>query len=119
MSTGCPCHPVGKHGRRLLYIRNMKWADRVAANFGGETVVAAGLFQRPAFHRDPTDGLIVRWPLNEIVGTWERPRPRSGPEFTDWDPDDIGTWDERIVMVADDDFAEWQREWLADNGRSG
>lgn len=48
------------------------------------------------------------------------PRPRSlDPEFTDWDPDDLDTWDERIVMVADDeDFAEWQREWLAENGRA-
>ena len=41
------------------------------------------------------------------------------PDFTDWDPDDMDTWDERIVMVADDeDFAEWQRDWLAENGRS-
>jgi hypothetical protein len=31
------------------------------------------------------------------------PRPRSlDPDFTDWDPDDMDTWDERIVMVADD-----------------
>lgn len=30
----------------------------------------------------------------------------------------VGTWDERIVMVADDeDFLEWQRDWLTDNGR--
>jgi hypothetical protein len=31
----------------------------------------------------------------------------------------VGTWDERIVMVADDeDFLEWQRDWLTDNGRA-
>jgi hypothetical protein len=30
----------------------------------------------------------------------------------------VGTWDERIVMVADDeDFLEWQRDWLTNNGR--
>jgi hypothetical protein len=47
------------------------------------------------------------------------PRPRSlDPDFTDWDPDDMDTWDERIVMVADDeDFLDWQRDWLAENGR--
>jgi len=191
----------------------MTWAQRVADHVGGETVVAAALFQRRgtaagavgdtlsigidpereapgfpsntilaatdtptlyAFHRDPTDGLIGRWPLDhvgarldaagsdlnrlDIVAFWELrlsfpdcasaafecakrsdeatatynviaagacdlaanlPRPRSlDPDFTDWDPDDLDTWDERIVMVADDeDFAEWQREWLADNGR--
>lgn len=45
--------------------------------------------------------------------TGNQPRPRS------WDPDGIGTWDERIVMVADDeDFAQWQREWLG-RQRSG
>jgi hypothetical protein len=46
-------------------------------------------------------------------------RPRSlDPDFTDWDPEDMSTWDERIVMFADDeDFLEWQRDWLADNGR--
>ena len=104
-----------------------------------------------AFHRDPRDGLIGRWPLGEvgakldaresnlnyleIVGMWELllsfpdgrsaafecakrnddckatchaiaagaaeltrnlPRPRSlDPDFTDWDPDDMDTWDER------------------------
>jgi hypothetical protein len=32
------------------------------------------------------------------------PRPRSlDPDFTDWDPDDMDTWDQRIVMVADDE----------------
>ncbi len=183
----------------------------MAGHVGGETVVAAGLFQRLgtaaaaggaieagshadparqapgfpantilavtdaaalyAFPRDPGDGLIGRWPLADvgarlnapesdldhfaIVAFWELtlgfpdgrsaafecakrsdesravcqaitaaasaltlnlPRPRSlDPNFTDWDPDDIDTWDERIVMVADDeDFAEWQREWLAE-----
>jgi hypothetical protein len=31
----------------------------------------------------------------------------------------VGTWDERIVMVAGDaDFADWQREWLAENTTS-
>jgi hypothetical protein len=47
------------------------------------------------------------------------PRPRSlDPDLTDWDPDDMDTWDERIVMVADDeDFLEWQRDWRAENGR--
>jgi hypothetical protein len=127
-----------------------------------------------AFHRNPADGLIGRWPLDqvgarlderesnwnhlEIVGTWELlltfpdgrsaafesskrdddcrttcrgiaagageltrnlPRPRSlDPDFTDWDPDDLGTWDERIVMVVDEeDFLEWQRDWLEENGR--
>ena len=191
----------------------MKCAERVAGHVNGETVVAAGLFQRRgtaatigdegglptgadpereapgfpsntilavtdaqalyAFHRDPRDGLIGRWPLGEvgakldaresnlnhleIVGTWELllsfpdgrsaafecskrnddckatchaiaagtgeltrnlPRPRSlDPDFTDWDPDDMDTWDERIVMVADDeDFLDWQRDWLAENG---
>jgi hypothetical protein len=140
----------------LLYIRSMKWVERVAGHVGTETVVAAGLFQRRgtsamiggesglpsgatpesaapgfpsntilavtdapalhAFHRNPTDGLIGRWPLGE-VGALSRnlPAPRSlDPEFTDWDPDDISTWDERIVMVADDDdFAEMRQEWLA------
>jgi hypothetical protein len=45
------------------------------------------------------------------------PRPRSlDPDLTDWDPEDMDTWDERIVMVADDeDFLEWQRDWLTDN----
>jgi hypothetical protein len=43
-------------------------------------------------------------------------RPQSlDPDFTDWR---MSTRDERIVMVADDeDFLEWQRDWLADNGR--
>jgi hypothetical protein len=172
----------------------MDCAERVAGHVDGATVVAAGLFQGRdapgfpsntilavtdtpalyAFHRDPRDGLIGRWPLGEvgakldaresnlnhleIVGTWELvltfpdgrsaafecskrnddckatcraiadgateltrnlPRPRSlDPEFTDWDPDDLDTWDERIVMVSDDeDFLKWQREWLAENGR--
>jgi hypothetical protein len=28
----------------------------------------------------------------------------------------MDTWDQRIVMVADDaDFLEWQRDWLAAN----
>jgi hypothetical protein len=47
------------------------------------------------------------------------PRPRAlDPDFTDWDPDDMDPWDERIVMVADDeDFLDWQRDWLAENGR--
>jgi hypothetical protein len=127
-----------------------------------------------AFHRDPHDGLIGRWPLGEvgakldaresnlnyleIVGMWELllsfpdgrstafecskrnddckatchaiaagaaeltrnlPRPRAlDPDFTDWDPDDMDTWDERIVLVADDeDFLDWQRDWLTANGR--
>jgi hypothetical protein len=59
-----------------------KWADRVADRVTGETVPAAGLFQRRgtgatigdegglpalyAFHRDPRDGLIGRWPLSEV-----------------------------------------------------
>jgi hypothetical protein len=44
------------------------------------------------------------------------PRPRAlDPDFTDWDPDDMDPWDERIVMVADDeDFLDWQRDWLAE-----
>ena len=128
-----------------------------------------------AFHRNPKDGTIGRWPLAgvgaklteresnwnflEVVGSWELrltfpdgrsgafesskrdedcrttcraiaagageltralPKPRSlDPTFTDWDPDDLDTWDERIVMVADDeDFLEWQREWLEENGRN-
>jgi hypothetical protein len=30
----------------------------------------------------------------------------------------MSTWDDRIVMVADDEaFLEWQRDWLGDNGR--
>jgi hypothetical protein len=33
--------------------------------------------------------------------THNLPRPRSlDPDFTDWDPDDIDRWDERIVLVA-------------------
>ncbi|HTI74158.1 MAG TPA: hypothetical protein VL634_04125 [Mycobacterium sp.] len=147
--------------------------EREAPGFPSNTILA--VTDTPAlyaFHRDPRDGLIGRWPLGdvgakldaresdlnrlEIIGTWELlltfpdgrsaafecskrsddctatcraiaagpgeltrnlPRPRSlDPDFTDWDPDDIDTWDERIVMVADDeDFLEWQREWLADN----
>ena len=150
--------------------------ERAAPGFPSNTILA--VTDGPvlyAFHRNPRDGLIGRWPLGdvgarldaresnlnylEIVGTWELlltfpdgrsaafecskrnddckatchaiasgaieltrnlPRPRSlDPEFTDWDPDDLDTWDERIVMVADDeDFAEWQREWLAENGRA-
>ena len=36
--------------------------------------------------------------------TRNRPRPRSlDPYFTDWDPEDMDTWDVRIVMVADDE----------------
>ena len=192
----------------------MTWAQRVAGHIGGESVVAAALFQRRgssamigdegglpsgaaseleapgfptntifavtdagtlyAFHRDPDDGQIGRWPLEEVsarleeresnwnffepVGTWELlltfpdgrsgafesanrdddckatcraiaagsrelarnlPKPRSlDPDFTDWDPDDLDTWDERIVVVADDeDFLDWQREWLEEHGR--
>jgi hypothetical protein len=184
----------------------MNCAERVAGHVNGETVVAAGLFQRRgtaaaigdegglpsgadpereapwfpsntilavidaqalyAFHRDPRYGLIGRWPLGEvgakldaresnlnhleIVSRWELllsfpdgrsaafecskgnddckatcraiaagaaeltrnlPRPRSlDPDFTDWD--------ERIVLVTEDeDFLEWQRDWLAENGR--
>ena len=147
--------------------------QREAPGFPSNTILAVtdgpALY---AFHRDPRDGLIGRWPLGdvgarldaresdlnhlEIVGTWELvltfpdgrsaafecsrrnddckatcraiadgaaelarnlPLPRSlDPGFTDWDPDDMDTWDERIVVVADDgDFLEWQREWLADN----
>jgi len=87
-----------------------------------------------AFHRDPRDELIGRWPLSEVgakldackatchaiaAGTAELtrnlPRPRSlDPDFTDWDPDDLDTWDERIVMVADDQDI---LDWLAENGR--
>jgi hypothetical protein len=30
----------------------------------------------------------------------------------------MDTWDERIVLVADDeDFLDWQRDWLTENGR--
>jgi len=30
----------------------------------------------------------------------------------------MDTWDGRIVMVADDeDFLDWHRDWLAENGR--
>jgi len=29
----------------------------------------------------------------------------------------LDTWEERIVMVADEDFAEWQQDWLAESGR--
>jgi hypothetical protein len=116
----------------------MTWAQRVAGHIGGESVVAAALFQRRgssamigdegglpsgaaseleapgfptntifavtdagtlyAFHRDPDDGQIGRWPLEEVgarleeresnwnffepVGTWELlltfPDGRSG-----------------------------------------
>ena len=46
-------------------------------------------------------------------------RPRSLDfDFTDWDPEGMSTWDDRIVMVADDEaFLEWQRDWLGDTGR--
>ncbi|WP_319452728.1 MULTISPECIES: hypothetical protein [unclassified Mycobacterium] len=147
-----------------------------APGFPSNTIFAvtdAGMLY--AFHKNPDDGLIGRWPLAEvgarleeresnwnhleIVGSWELlltfpsgrsgafesskrdedckatcraiaagageltrnlPKPRSlDPNFTDWDPDDIDTWDERIVMVADEaDFLEWQREWLEETGRS-
>ncbi|HVQ49364.1 MAG TPA: hypothetical protein VMS92_04885 [Mycobacterium sp.] len=30
----------------------------------------------------------------------------------------VVAWDERIVLVADDeDFVDWQRDWLPENGR--
>jgi hypothetical protein len=29
----------------------------------------------------------------------------------------MDTWDERIVLVGDDeDFLDWQRDWLTENG---
>ena len=147
-----------------------------APGFPSNTIFAltdAGMLY--AFHKNPKDGCIGRWPLAEvgaklderqsnwnhfeIVGSWELrltfpngrsgafesskrdedckatcraiaagagelprnlPKPRSlDPDFTDWDPDDIDTWDERIVVVAgDEDFLEWQREWLEENGRT-
>jgi hypothetical protein len=91
-----------------------------------------------AFHRDPRDGRVGGWALGEVGAklddctatcrviaggaaavTRNLPRPRSlDPDGTDWDPEHMDTWDERIVMVADDeDFLEWQRDWLTDNGR--
>lgn len=46
------------------------------------------------------------------------PGPRSlDPDFTDWDLDDMDTWDERIGMLADGEhFLDWPRDWLAGNG---
>jgi hypothetical protein len=72
----------------------MNCPDRVAGHGGGERVNAAEL-------------------------TRNLPRPRSlDPNFTDWDPEDMGTWDGRIVVVANDEnFLDWQRDWLAENGR--
>jgi hypothetical protein len=79
--------------------------------------------------------LIGRWPLGEVgakldaresslnyleivgnVGTAaEFPGRSLDPDFTDWDPDDMDTWDERIVLVADDeDFLDWRRDWLTE-----
>lgn len=45
------------------------------------------------------------------------PPPRSlDPDFTDWDPNDVDTWDERIVQIEDEaEFLEWQREWIDEN----
>jgi hypothetical protein len=47
------------------------------------------------------------------------PGPRSlDPDYNAWNPDDMDTGDERIVMIADDeDFLDWQRDRLAANGR--
>jgi len=30
----------------------------------------------------------------------------------------LDTWDERIVMVADEDFVQWRQDWLAESGRA-
>jgi hypothetical protein len=81
----------------------MNCAERVAGHVNGETVVAARR--------------VIAGGAAEV--TRNLPRPRSlDPDFTDWGPEDMDTWDERIVMVADDeDFLEWQRGWLTDNGR--
>jgi hypothetical protein len=56
--------------------------------------------------------------LQGDVSGHRRRRRSLDPDFTDWDPEDMDTRDERIVMVADDeDFLEWQRDWLTDNAR--
>jgi len=130
----------------------MTWAQRVAGHIGGESVVAAALFQRRgssamigdegglpsgaaseleapgfptntifavtdagtlyAFHRDPNDGQIGRWPLEEVGARLEE--RESNWNFFEL----VDTWDERIVVVVDDeDFLEWQREWLEEHGR--
>jgi hypothetical protein len=55
------------------------------------------------------------WPPGCSGGAAQRPRSLD-PDFTGWHPEDMDTWDQRIVMVADDaDFLEWQRDWLAAN----
>jgi hypothetical protein len=89
----------------------MNCPERVAGHVGAETVKAAGLFQRR--------GTAAAIAAGAAELTRNLPRPRSlDPDFTDWDPDDMDTWDERIVMVADDeDLLDWQRDWLAENGR--
>ena len=80
----------------------MTWAHRVAGHVGGERIVAA-------------------WEL--LLGF---PDGRSAAFECSKRNDDCKAVcraiaagaGERIVMVADDgDFADWQRDWPADNGR--
>jgi hypothetical protein len=89
--------PDARRGQnRAVHIQRMNCAGRVAGHVNGESRAIAG---------------------GAAAVTRNLPRPRSlDPDFTDWDPEDTDTWDERIVMVADDeDFLEWQRDRLTDN----
>jgi hypothetical protein len=92
-------------------------ADHVgAATRGTADRCGPGNARRPASRRTPFSLSPTRTRSTRFTATlptvWS-----LDPDFVDWDPDDVSTWDERIVMVAEDaDFDEWQREWLADNG---
>jgi hypothetical protein len=118
--------PDARRGQnREVYIQPMNCAERVAGHVNGETVVAAGLFQRhgtAAAIGDEGDCPPARTRSARHRGFRRTrfSRPRSlDPDFIDWDPEDMDTWDERIVMVADDeDFLEWRRDWLTDHGRA-
>jgi hypothetical protein len=87
--------PDARRGQnREVYIQRMNCSERVAGHVDGETVVAAGLFQRRG--------------TAAAIGDEGGLPSGANPE-----------WDERIVLVADDeDFLEWQRDWLTDHGRA-
>jgi hypothetical protein len=91
-----PCCPTYGAAKTAVYVQRMNCAERVACHVNRESRAIAG---------------------GATAVTRNLPRPRSlDPDFTDWDPEDTDTWDERIVMVADDeDFLEWQRDRLTDN----
>jgi hypothetical protein len=76
---------TGRGQNREVYIQPMNCAERVAGHVNGETVTAAAIGD---------EGGAAELTRN-------LPRPRSlDPDFIDWDPEDMNTWDERIVMVA-------------------